>query len=112
MNVNWANHIEDTGKIESEALISFLEKYGWVDITPEKRDTPEFWLNEDYRFFRKIVDGGLYELKVPMKRTLNSYSMDMLKAVVEIINSQEADRVRRITAMLTKTSVNKEKAQP
>lgn len=95
MNVNWANHIEDASKIEPQALIDYLEKHKWINHSP-------YWASERrVKIYQKIIDGALFQVNVPMSRELSDYNSAMLNAVVEISNSDEAKRVRQITAKLT-----------
>jgi len=99
VNFNWSNHIEDVGRIEPQILINYLKKHGWIDISSEIMDN---WQNKrKVQYYRKIVEGGLYQITVPMNRELIDYKAAMLRAVVEIINSEEAKRVRQITSKLT-----------
>jgi hypothetical protein len=97
MNVNWGNHIEDASKIEPKQIITYLQKHQWI-----KKDV--LWPNKpDIEIYQKIVDGGLYQVNIPTSRRFSDYDSAMLRAVVEIINSQEADRVRQLTAKILKT---------
>lgn len=103
MNVNWANHIEEAGKIEPEQMIAYLEKHGWIyhNFWPQRKDV---------KIYQKIIDAGaLFQVIIPLTRELSDYNSAMLKAVVEISDSEEAKRVRRITAKIVslKTQQNK-----
>jgi hypothetical protein len=94
MNVNWANHIDDANKIEPQQLIDYLEKHEWI------KQNYGWEFKRKVEIYQKIVDGGLYQIAVPMSRELSDYASAMLRAVVEIINSEEAKRVRQITQKL------------
>lgn len=107
MNVNWANHIDDAGKIEPQQIIAYLEKHEWIDHT--QSITSGWQIDRKIRIFQKIVDGGLYQVTVPMSRELADYNSAMLKAVVEIINSNEATEVRKLTAKIFAFNKTKEK---
>ena len=94
MNVNWANHIEAASKIEPQQLINYLTKHNWIE--------KDFWPNRpEVKIYQKIVDGGLYQISIPMSRTLRDYNSAMLHAVIEIINSDESKRIQQLTAKLT-----------
>jgi hypothetical protein len=97
MNVNWANHIEEIRKIEPQQLIDYLEKHEWIE--------QNFWVAHPrpVKIYQKIVEGGLYQVTVPMSRELVDYISAMLNAVIEIINSNETREIHKLTAKLTKT---------
>lgn len=96
MNVNWANHIEAVSKIEPQQLIDYLEKHDWIE--------QHFFeiRNRPVKYYQKIVDGGLYQVTVPMSRELGDYNSAMLRAVVEISDSDETKRVQQITAKIVR----------
>jgi hypothetical protein len=103
MNVNWANHT-GTFKIEPQQLIAYIEKHGWI--------YHNFWPNRpEVRIYQKIVDGGMYQITVPMTRELADYNSVMLKNVIEIINSNEGKEVKKLTAKILAINCENKKAE-
>jgi hypothetical protein len=106
MNVNWANHIDDASKIEPQQLIDYLVKHQWI-----KQDFLQN-LNKPIEVYQKIVEGALFQITVPMSRELRDYNSAMLRAVVEINDSEEAKHVRQITAKITKMNRENKSKEP
>jgi len=94
MNVNWANHIEDASKIEPQQLIDYLVNHEWI--------RKDFFPNLSHiQVYQKIVEGALFQVTVPMNRELRDYNSAMLKAVIEISDSDEPKRIKQIISKLT-----------
>ena len=94
MNVNWANHITDASKIEPQEIIDYLEKHQWYDHTDAL--TSGWRIDRKISIYQKIVDGALFQVTIPMSRELADYNSAMLHALVEIINSNEANELRKL----------------